>query len=105
MLWFRGALVEVVAAAGGRRGSPRTAGIVTTTFAAAAEQHQIVGHDFGHIFLLPRRLVVPRAGLQAALDVHLTALFQILTGNFGQPLPEHHVVPLGAVLPLAVFAL
>src|SRR5581483_9337951 len=38
-----------------------------------------------------------------AFDVDLAALFQILSGDFRQPLPEHDVVPLGAVLPLSAF--
>ena len=47
--------------------------------------------------------VVPGAGLQTALDVNLAALLQIFAGNLSQSLPQHDVVPLGAVLPLAVF--
>ena len=78
--------------------------MLTAAFAASAEQHQIVGHDLGHVLLLAGLFVVPGAGLQAAFDVDFAALFQILAGNFRQPLPEHHVVPLGTVLPVAVFA-
>ena len=52
-------------------------------------------------FFWPAGLVVPRAGLQASLDVDLAALLQIFAGNLGQALPEHDVVPLGAVLPFA----
>jgi hypothetical protein len=56
-------------------------------------------------FFWPVCLSSHESGPQAAFDVDLAALLQILAGDLGQPLPEHHVVPLGAVLPLAVFAL
>src|SRR5579864_7184759 len=100
-LRLRNALVEVVAAC---RRSARTAGKVSATtsaFAAPAEQDQVAGYDFGHIFLLASLLVVPRAGLQASLDVDLPAFFQILSGDFSQTLPQHDVMPFGAVLPFA----
>src|SRR5208337_2571158 len=64
-----------------------------------------MGHYLRHVLLLAGLLVVPGAGLQPAFDVDLAAFFQILPGDFRQSLPEHHIVPLGAVLPLAVFAL
>ena len=75
----------------------------TPALAASTQQNQIAGHDFSHIFLLPRSLVVPRTRLQAALDVNLATLLQILPGNLRQALPQHYVVPLRAVLPLAGF--
>ncbi len=83
----------------------RTTRVLAATFAASAKQYEIVGYDLGHIFFLTRRLVVPRARLQSAFDVDFATLFQVLAGNFREPLPEHHIVPLGAVLPLAIFAL
>ena len=72
-------------------------------FAPAAQENQITGHDFGHVFLLAGGLVVPGAGLQASFDVDLAALLQIFAGDLRQALPEHDVVPLGAVLPFAGF--
>ena len=39
--------------------------------------------------------------MQAAFDVDLAALLQIFSGDLRQTLPEHDVVPLGAILPLA----
>src|SRR6202034_3444937 len=101
-LWH--ALVEVVAA---RRACTAGTAVVSTTaaFTASAEQDQVTRHHFGHIFLLAAGLVVPRSGLQAAFDVNLAALLQILARNLGQALPEHHIVPLGAVLPLAALVL
>src|ERR1039458_2223901 len=97
------ALVEVVAAAG-RRACPAraSAGVsAATTFAAATQQDQVTAHNFSHVFLLAAGFIVPGAGLQAALDVDFAALLQIFSGDFGEPLPEHDVVPLGAVLPFA----
>src|SRR5580693_1989976 len=93
------ALVEVVAAAS--RGAARAFFEVSTAFAASAEQDQVAGYHFGHVFLLAAGLIVPGTGLQAAFDVHLAALLEILARNLGQPLPEHYVVPLGTVLPFA----
>src|SRR5205085_11876106 len=69
--------------------------------ATAAEQYQVAGHHFGHIFFLAAGLVIPRTRLQAAFDINLAAFLQILARNLGETLPEHYVVPLGAVLPLA----
>jgi len=96
-------LIEIIAAARGC--SPRTARVLAATaaFAPSAEQDQIAGHNFGHIFLLSGLLVIPRAGLQAAFDENLAAFLQIFSRDLGEALPEHNVVPLGAVLPLAGF--
>src|SRR5437867_807122 len=62
------ALIEIVR-------SVSTRGIAAT-LTTAAKQHQIAGHDFSHVTLLVCLLVLPRAGLQAALNVNLAALFQ-----------------------------
>ncbi len=43
--------------------------------------------------------------MQAALDVDLAALGQILARDLGKPLPEHHVVPFRALFPLSVLLL
>src|ERR1022692_3152310 len=81
----------------------------STAFAAAgiasAEQHQIVDDDLGLIFLLTGFLVVPGIAMQAAFDVNLATLLQVLGGDFGGTLEGHQVVPLGAILPVAVFVL
>src|SRR6185437_1179199 len=78
---------------------------IASTFAASSEKNQIAGDNFGHIFFLSAGLIVPGAGLQAAFDIDLAALLQIFSGDLRQPLPEHNVVPLGAVLPLAALVL
>src|SRR5713101_1874986 len=98
------ALVEIISR---RCSAARASGILSTAgaFAASAEQNQIVGHDFRHVLLLVCLFIIPRPGLQAALDVDLAALFQIFARDFRQALPQDHVVPLGAVLPLAVLVL
>src|SRR5207253_9356911 len=72
-------------------------------FAASAEQEQVAGNNFCHVALLVGLLVVPGAGLQASFDIDFTAFLQVLAGNFCEPLPEHDVVPLSAIGPLAVF--
>src|SRR5690349_9191560 len=94
------ALVEIgarsggAAAASGRRSFAR--------LAPAAQQDQVLGHDLCLIVLLPV-LVVPGAGLQPALDVNRAPFLQVLARDLRRALPGHDVVPLGAVLPLAVF--
>ena len=42
------------------------------------------------------------AALNAAFDIHFTPFFQILAGDFGQAAIHGDVVPLGALLALAV---
>src|SRR5208282_140170 len=74
-------------------------------FAASPEQDDVIADDVGHVFLLAGLLVVPGVGSNAAFDVYLAAFLEILSGDLRQPLPEHDVVPLGAILPLAVFVL
>src|SRR5579863_7439539 len=107
VLRFRRALIEIVAARAPRRSPSRAAAEVSApgAFAASAEQHQVVHDDLGHVFLLAAGLVVPGMGAQAALDVNLVALLQILAGNLRGARPGGDVVPLGAVLPVAVFVL
>src|SRR6185436_391208 len=95
------ALIEVVAACRTARIPARLA----RTLAPATEKHQIVSHDFRHVFLLSALLIFLVAGLKFAINVNLATLFQILAGDLCQPLPQHYVVPFGAVLPLAVFVL
>ncbi len=43
--------------------------------------------------------------MQPSLDVDLAAFLQVFAGDFRQALPEHDIVPLGAVLPLAALIL
>src|SRR5690348_16230488 len=94
------ALVEIgarsggAAAASGRRSFARVA--------PAAQQDQVLGHDLCLVVLLPV-LVVPGAGLQASLNVNRAPFLQVLARDLGGALPGHDVMPLGAVLPLAVF--
>jgi len=98
------ALVEVVSAAGG--GAARaSAEFSATAFAASSEQDQVTAHHFSHILFLTTGFIVPGTGLQSAFDINFSALLQIFPGNFGEPLPEHDVVPLGAILPFACFIL
>ena len=70
---------------------------------AAAEHFHFVGNDvvggafdavFAGVF----------AALDAAFDINLAALFQILAGDFGQAAVHGDVVPLGALLALAALA-
>src|SRR5208337_612175 len=58
-----------------------------------------------HVFLLAGLFVVPGAGLQASLNVDLAALLQVFARDLSQALPQHDVVPLGAILPFARFVL
>src|SRR5437879_5652729 len=108
MLRFRHALVEVVTASActGRRAAGTAAEVAATAaFAASTEQDYVAGYHLGHVLFLPRGLVVPRASLQSSLDVDLAALLEVFAGDLGQALPEHHIVPLGAVLPFATLVL
>src|ERR1035437_2744226 len=48
-------------------------------------------------------MATPRAG--SVTTSAISGLLQILAGDLRQPFPEHDIVPLGAVLPVAVFVL
>src|SRR5215831_619515 len=48
----------------------RSAGEITSTFAASTEQHQIIHDDFRHVFFLVGLLVFPGVRPQAAFDIH-----------------------------------
>src|SRR5206468_7542996 len=81
----------------------------TATAVAAVEQHQFTAealkHDLGGIAVVTR-LVGPFAGLDLAFEIDLRALAQIILGHPAEVLVEdHHLVPFGAFLPLAVLAL
>src|SRR5688572_9049934 len=67
---------------------------------APAEHLHHVGADLGAVAVLTV-LVLPLARAQAALDVHLRALLQVLAGHLGQPPEERDAVPLGGFLHLA----
>src|ERR1700733_12485124 len=54
---------------------------------AAAEHLQLVADDLGRVAVIAL-LVLPLAGAQAPLDVHLRAFFQVLAGNLGQAAKE-----------------
>ena len=65
----------------------------------------MVGVDFGLVALLATGRVVPRASLQASLDVDEAALLQVLRSGFrklaGALIPDHHVVVVGELTLLA----
>src|SRR5271166_4867471 len=71
--------------------------------AASAQQDDVAAHDVRHVLLLAGLLVVPGIGSDSAFDINLATLFQIFTRNLRESIPENNVVPLGAVLPLALF--
>src|SRR5690554_656534 len=97
------ALLGLAAVATALLGSPaailaalgRTAPLEVTA-ATGVEHLHVVDHDLGGVAVL----ALPLAGLQAALDVDLAALLQVLLGDLGQLVEHHHVVPLGALLAL-----
>ncbi len=72
--------------------------------AAPAEHAEVVGHNLKAGALLAF-LVLPFAGLDAALDEHQRTLLQILLRDFGLLAPDDNFVPLGALLALAVAVL
>src|ERR1035438_1965755 len=97
MFRLGGALVHAAGLAGSRASAAFAAGI------ASSQQHQVVDDDLGLVFLLAGFLVVPGIAMQAAFDVNLATLLQVLGGDFGGTLEGHQVVPLGAILPVPVF--
>src|ERR1700722_6382431 len=105
VLRLRHPLIEVVAAAGCCAARAAEISSTARAFAPSAEQDQIIHHDLCHVLLLTTRLVVPGMGSQAAFDIDFAALLYILTNNFRGTRPRGNVVPLGAVLPLALFVL
>ena len=60
----------------------------------------MVGDELGGVALLAV-LVLPLAGLDAALDVDLGALAQVFRGALGLLAPGDDAEPLGLFLPLA----
>src|SRR5690606_25601532 len=88
------------AAATARAGA--VAATATTALAAftAAEQLHLVGDDLGRPAILAF-LVLPLAGLQVALDVAGAAFLEVLAGDLGESVEEHHPVPFGFLATLA----
>src|SRR5215831_13983287 len=82
--------------AGRGRGALHGAGAFAAAL-TAAEQHHVAGADFGSLSFVAI-LVVPFPGLETPFDVDETALGEVLIADFGQPVPHHNVVPLGAFL-------
>src|SRR5262245_1405848 len=70
---------------------------------AAPTQHlHVARDDLGRVALLPL-LVLPLTRADAALDVHLPALGQVLAADLRLLPPHDHAVPLGGFLLLAAF--
>src|SRR6516225_8079328 len=69
---------------------------------ASKELHVLANHPEARTFL-PRLLVVPGIQLQAAFNKNGTALFQILTCNFGLTSPQSYVNKSGLFSLLAIF--
>src|SRR5665213_2308788 len=92
------------AGAGGLPAEVGTAAAAITVLAAVQELH-VVGIDLGLVALGPRVLVVPRAGLEAALDVDHAALLEVLAAELGElavaGVPHHDVVVVGVLAALA----
>src|SRR5690606_17500271 len=87
-------------------GAPTAASSVArlrTALAATTQHHHVLGDDLGHVSLIAL-LILPVARLQAAFDVHLTSLAQVLVADLGQPSPRDHPMPLGPLLALASIA-
>src|SRR5690606_29039018 len=73
------------------------------TFTAAADELHRVGHDLRGVVLLALFLVA--RGAQAALDVHLTALREVVVAVLGLLAPHRDPVPLGLLDHLVVLVL
>lgn len=75
-----------------------------TAFTAAAQHLHFIGDDVGGVLLhavLAGVLVVA----QAAFDVDRAALAQVLAGDLAELAEEHHAVPFGALLLVAILVL
>src|SRR5882672_8559300 len=75
----------------------RHAAAAAASAATAAEEHDLVALDLGGVALVAV-LIVPLTRLEAAFDVDLLALGQVLGQRFGDLPPEHHAMPLGFFL-------
>src|SRR5581483_5129408 len=90
----RGATGAVAAASAGK--------LIAGRLTPAAQQHHVIDDDLGAVLLLTGFLVVPGIGAQPAFDIDLAAFLQVLAGDLSGALPGGDVVPLSAVLPVAV---
>src|SRR6478735_382145 len=106
----RDVVVEVAAGRTAAARAPVSAAAATAALPTAATRRAVehrqhaadaADRDLGRVAVVARR-VLPLAGAQAAFDVDLAALAQILLGDADQPVGlEHDRVPLGALLALA----
>src|SRR5690606_36125137 len=89
-------------AAGSAAVAAATTATATTALAAftAAEQLHLVGDNLGRPAILAF-LVLPLAGLKVALDVAGAAFLEVLAGDLGESVEEHHPVPFGFLATLA----
>src|SRR5512139_507845 len=71
---------------------PRFLGSPATAAPATAHHLHLAGDDFGGVAVIAA-LVLPLAGTQPALDVHLRTLAQVFRGDLAQAVPEHHGMP------------
>ena len=63
----------------------------TATLAAGIQHLHFVGDDLGRIAL--NAILLPRASTQAAFDIDLRALLDILVDYLREAIEEHHAVP------------
>src|SRR5262245_51316069 len=66
-----------------------------------AEHLHLVAADLGAVAVLAGFLVLVLARAQAALDIDLRALLEILARDLGEPAKERDAVPLGGLFHLA----
>src|SRR6266702_5081192 len=71
----------------------------------AAKQSEFVNENFGPILLLARFPVIPRAGMDLALDQKLRAFPHIIANDFSGAVESDEVVPLRPVLPVSLAVL
>jgi hypothetical protein len=72
--------------------------------AAFTEDHHLVGYDLNG-GVLYAFLVFPPSGLQAAFNINLLALGQVLFTNFSQISPSDDIEPLGFGVAFAIRAI
>jgi hypothetical protein len=85
--------------------TPAIAGVPVAVFRTAAQEREVIYEDLGPIFLLSGFPVIPRAGLDFALDQQPGALPNIVADNFGGAVDGDEVVPLSLVMPVALAVL
>src|SRR6266436_4847483 len=92
--------LKILAAAGA--GCCAAAAASCSACGTATQHAEVAGDDFKTGALLAF-FVLPFAGLDAAFDEDQRTLLQILLGDFSLFAPHNNLVPLGALLALAVF--